>query len=561
MACLWSFALELGAIEPGLDHFVWISGWGLGRDQDVEEVSRVVEAASGHGINGAVVSFGLETLCKQHGDFFHRLNQVQRVCERNHVELIPSIFSVGYGDGFLAHDPNLAEGVLVEDAPFLVKGLEAKLEADNSVQLINGGFEDYSASTLKGFNFRDQPGEVSFIDDTVKHSGRASLRLEHFTSNPYGHGRVVQAVTLQPHRCYRVALWVKTEGLAGAFRLLALAGERQLAPRDFKLSPTADWRKLTMIFNSLDCDKVSLYAGVWGGKAGKVWLDDWSLEEVGPVRVLHRPGAPVVVRDESGTVTYTEGKDYATLQEPHLQLWRDDGQAVPLRVLRGGRIHDGARLRVSWYHSMIINDSQVPVCMGEPALYEIMDHEVKLLAERLHPRRVLLSMDEVRMAGTCRACQGRNAGELLGECISRQAQIVRRHIPGAEIYVWSDMLDPNHNAHGNYFLVDGAFTGSWQHVPKDLVVMVWGGEPRAKSLRFFAEQGFRTCLACYYDARNLDQVKDWLPIAQQTPGMCGLMYTTWHRKYALLPAFGDLLMELPARTTLAFGVAAPNAAP
>jgi hypothetical protein len=529
----------------------------------VAEVSRVIETASLHGINGVVGSFGLDTLGKQNADYFHRLNQIQRVCRRNQVELIPAIFSVGYGDAFLSHDPNLAEGVLVEDAPFLVSGREAKLDASNSVQLVNGGFEDYTENKLKGFSFRDQPDKVSFIDNHVRHSGSASLRLENFTSNPYGQGRVVQAVSVHPHRCYRVTIWVKTEGLqpSGAFRLLALAGEQQLAPRDFKLSPTADWRKLTMLFNSLNCDKVSLYAGVWGGKSGKVWLDDWSLEEVGPIRVLRRPGTPVVVRNETGTVTYTEGKDYAMLREPQLRLWRDDGEAVPLKLLGGSHIHDGARLRVSWYHSMIINSAQVPVCMAEPALYEIMDREVKLLAERLHPRRVMLSMDEIRMAGTCRACQGRNPGELLGECISRQVEIIRHHLPNAEIYIWSDMLDPNHNAHDNYYLVEGDFTGSWQHVPKDLVVVVWSGEPREKSVRFFAERGFRTLLACYYDARDLNQVKAWLPMARRIPGMCGMMYTTWRQNYSLLPDFGDLLMEPVARTRLAFGGAVPTAEP
>jgi len=163
------------------------------------------------------------------------------------------------------------------------------------------------------------------------------------------------------------------------------------------------------------------------------------------------------------------------------------------------------------------------------------------------------------MAGTCRACRGRNPGELLGECISRQIAIIRRHLPKAEIYIWSDMLDPNHNAHGNYYLVEGDFTGSWQHVPKDLVVVVWSGEPREKSVRFFAEEGFRTLLACYYDARDLNQVKAWLPMARRTPGMCGLMYTTWHQNYSLLPDFGDLLMEPATRTRLAFGGAAPTA--
>jgi hypothetical protein len=302
-----------------------------------------------------------------------------------------------------------------------------------------------------------------------------------------------------------------------------------------------------MLFNSLECDSIRLYAGLWEGKSGKVWLDDGSVEEVGPVNPLRRPGTPVAVRSEEGSVTYTEGKDYAPLLDPQFSPWRDDREALPLKLLPGSRIQEGQRLRVSWYHSMLIsmliNDSQVTVCLAEPALYEIFDHEAKLLAERLHPRRVMLNMDEVRMGGTCEACRGQDMAQLLGQCVARQAQSIRNYSPGAQVYVWSDMFDPNHNAHGNYYLVNGDFTGSWKHVPKDVVMAVWGGKPREKSLHFFADQGFRSLVACYYDADNLNEVKGWLQLARQVPNVRGFMYTPWQKKYALLPAFGDLLQE------------------
>ena len=547
LACLWSLVVPLGAAEPYEDRFVWVFGWGLGTDGDVAEISRVLETASQHGLNGAVVSFGLDTLCKQPTDYFRRLEEIKRVADQNHVELIPAIFSVGYGGGILSHDRNLAEGLPVQDAPFLVKGGEARLVMSNPVQLANGGFEDYSGNKLNGFDFHDQPGEISFVDTQVKHSGNASLRLEHFTANPHGHGRIMQTVKFQPHRCYRITLWVKTEGLqpVTAFRVLALADNRELAPREFHLPATGDWQKITMLFNSLDYDRIRLYAGLWGGKSGKVWLDDWSVEEVGPVNPLRRPGTPVAVRSEDGAVTYIEGQDYAPLRDPQLNPWRDDREALPLKLLPGSRLREGEHLRVSWYHPMLIHDSQVTVCMAEPALYDIFDHEAKLLAERLHPHRVLLNMDEVRMGGTCCACRGQNMGQLLGRCITRQAQIIRKYVPTAQIYVWSDMLDPNHNAHGNYYLVNGDFSGSWNHVPKDLVMAVWGGEPREKSLRFFAGEGFQSLVACYYDADDLNEVKGWLQLARQVPNVRGLMYTPWQKKYSLLPAFGDLLREKP----------------
>jgi carbohydrate binding protein with CBM4/9 domain len=537
------FCSPLFAAERFADRFVWVFGWGLNKDSDVAEISRLLETAGQHHLNGAVMSFNLDSLCKQSPDYFRRLDQIKKVCEDNRLELIPSLFSVGYGGGALAHDRNLAEGLPVTDAPFVVRGSEARLDVTNSAPLLNGGFEEFTGNNFKSFNFHDQPGEISFADTETRHSGKASIRLQNFTANQHGHGRVMQSIKVQPHRCYRLTLWVKTEGMqpANAFRVLVLAGDRELAPREFHVPATTDWRKISMLFNSLAFDQVSLYAGLWGGKAGKVWLDDWSVEEVGPINVLHRPGTPVTVRSDDGTTTYTEEKDYATLMDPNLQPWHEDKEALPLKILLGGHIHDGDRLRVSWYHSMIINDSQVGVCMAEPALYEIYDHEAKLLAEKLQPRSILLNMDEIRMGGTCKACQGRNMGELLGECITKQAAILRTHIPSAEIYIWSDMLDPNHNAHGNYYLVDGDYTGSWQHVPKNLIMAVWGGEPNEKSLRFFADQGFRTLVSCYYDADDLKDVKGWLDIAAPIRKVRGFMYTPWEKKYALLPEFGDLL--------------------
>jgi hypothetical protein len=545
LACFCSLAFRLGAAEPYADRFVWVFGWGLGKDSDVAEISRVLETAGQHGFNGAVLSSGLDTLCQQSGDYFRRLEEIKQVCEKNRLDLIPAVFSIGYGGSVLSHDHNLAEGLPVEDAPFLVQGVEARFVSSNLAQIGNGGFEEYKGNTFTGFDFHDQPGEISYVDTEVKHGGKASLRLEHFTANPHGHGRVMQTVKVHPHRCYRMTFWVKTEGLqpVDAFQVLALAENRELAPRQFHLQADGDWRKISMLFNSMNHDRIRLYAGLWGGKSGKLWLDDWSLEEVGPVNVLHRPGTPVTVRSDDGAVTYQEGKDYGPLGDVNFRPWRDEGEAAPLKILPGSRIHEGERLRVSWYHSMLIHDSQVTVCMAEPEVYEIFDHEAKLLAERLHPHRVLLNMDEIRMGGTCRACQGRNMGELLGRCITRQAQSLRRYSPDARIYAWSDMLDPNHNAHDNYYLVDGDFTGSWRHVPKDLVMAVWGGEPREKSLRFFTGQGFSTLVACYYDADDLNEVKGWLQLARQMANVRGFMYTPWQKKYSLLPGFGDLLQE------------------
>lgn len=524
------------------DRFVWIFGWDLERDEDVASVERLLQVAAENGLNGALVSFGLDRLCKRSPRFFERLQAIQRTAARFNVELIPSVFSVGYGGGILSHNRYLAEGLPVRDALFVVKGGRATPVPDRPVQIVNGNFEQFTGNRLIGFDFHDQPSQVSFVDTEVFRSPKASLRMENFRSNQHGHGRVMQQVSVQPYRCYRVSCWVKTEQLdpPGAFRIQVLAGERALAPIEFNIPQTSDWTRYTFIFNSLQFDRVRLYAGVWGGRSGRFWLDDWQIEEVGPLNVLFRPGTPVVVKDEEGTL-YQQGLDYQQLEDPSYNPYQVDRDAPTLRLTSGTRIKEGQRLRVSWYHSQRIHDSQITVCMGESQLYEIFEHEAALLARYLRPKRVLLSMDEIRMGGTCQACQGRDMAQLLADCVRRQVESLRRHNPGIQIYIWSDMFDPNHNAHDNYYLVQGDFTGSWRFVPKDLIMTVWGGTPRPESLRFFTQQGFGVLIACYYDADDLEQVKGWIRAAHDLPGVRGLMYTPWTRRYELLAEFGQLI--------------------
>jgi len=131
--------------------------------------------------------------------------------------------------------------------------------------------------------------------------------------------------------------------------------------------------------------------------------------------------------------------------------------------------------------------------------------------------------------------------QILGDCITKQAKIIRNVNPDAEIFIWSDMLDPNHNAHDNYYLVDGDFAESWNYVAKDLVIVCWYYRKRGESLKFFSSLSFRTLAGAYYDGDTLDNPKGWLEALEHTAKACGIMYTTWRNKYELLAPFGDLV--------------------
>jgi hypothetical protein len=192
-----------------------------------------------------------------------------------------------------------------------------------------------------------------------------------------------------------------------------------------------------------------------------------------------------------------------------------------IRLSANSRIPDGEPLRVSYHHAVSINSGQVGVCMSEPRVHDIIATNAALLWRVFAPRRWMLSVDEIRAGGSDLSCRSRglSMAQILGDFITRAMAAIRHVNPDAEVFAWSDMLDPNHNAHGDYYLVDGDYTGSWQYIPADLRIVCW-----------------------YYDLSN---PRGWLDALRATPGAMGIMYTTWQNKYALLADFGDLVSAGP----------------
>ncbi|HZU24656.1 MAG TPA: hypothetical protein VFA04_03990, partial [Bryobacteraceae bacterium] len=386
-------------------------------------------------------------------------------------------------------------------------------------------------------------GSGAAVDTKVAHSGKNSIRFENFTpENPVW---LEQPLRVQRWRSYRLRCWVKTENAApGApFHVWARAKDgRDLAYMEPVLPSTSGWKELIWHFNSWYAESVDLGIGIEEGRSGTVWVDDVQVEETGLVNVLRRPGTPVTVRNDATGEVYQEGRDFAPMADPNLNFrWDHDGPAIHL--LTGSRIHDGDRLRVDYYHGTTIYRDQVPIDMSEPAVYEIWRRNVALLAKKLAPRKYFLSMDEVRVGGFCQACKRRrlSMAQILGDCVTRQFQMIRDVNPKAEVWVWSDMFDPNHNAREQYYLIDGSFRETVQYIPRELHIACWYYEKRDLSLSFFSKLGYHTLGAAYYDADDLTNPRGWMESLARTPGAEGIMYTTWENKYGLLGPFGDLV--------------------
>jgi hypothetical protein len=539
-------AATVGAAEPKYaDRWVYCQH-NLLVDKNVDEVIRLVERSARAGYTGLVLAdYKFNILDRMPDRYFRNVERLKKAAAEHKIELIPCVFPIGYSDGILVHDPNLAEGVPVKDAPFAARGKEL-VPAGQSVKFVNGDFERARGDTFTGFSFQDEPGKSTFADRDVRHGGLMSLRMH----DAAGNCRINQKVKVRPWTCYRYSGWVKTKDLKRAeFKLLAIGGSgRSLTFHEGHLKPAQDWTQVEVVFNSLGETDVALYVGVWGGFDGTIWVDDLALDELSLVNVLRRDGCPLTVASADGKTVFEEGKDFESVRDETMLKnaaagrWEFGHKGPTIRLTAGSRVQDGDKVNVSWYHPVLVHGEQVACSLLAPKVFELLADQAKRVNDLLHPKTLFMSHDEIRVAGWDETAtkSGLTPGGQLAENARRCVKIIKDVDPAARVVVWSDMFDPNHNAVDHYYLVNGSWKGSWEGLPKDVVVANWNGGKAAASLKFFADRGHPQVIAGYYDG-DLSNFRKWDAAARGVPGVRGFMYTTWAHNFGLLEAYGKAI--------------------
>jgi hypothetical protein len=198
-------------------------------DDNVPRAEALIQRAAKSGYTGIMLAdYKFQILDRMDERYFRNARRVKDVAASAGLEIIPAVFSIGYSNGILAHDANLAEGILASKVPHVVRNRVAVLQPLAGGQVKNGGFEQSRSSRFDGFSFQDDPGRSTIADSQVAHSGRYACRIEPGKNKDQGgNARVVQKVSVRPHACYRLSCWVKTQALAptGSFRLLPWAPE------------------------------------------------------------------------------------------------------------------------------------------------------------------------------------------------------------------------------------------------------------------------------------------------------------------------------------------------
>lgn len=484
-------------------------------DENVDRLEGIWKRAALAGYTHVLLADSKFTrLGEMDGRYFKNIARVKKIAADDKLTIVPALFPIGYSNDLLFHDPNLAEGLPVRDALFVVKNGEARVQADPPVSL----------------------AKVQFKDDAIAIGDDGAA-----TVNPTeGNARLVFAVPVSPYRCYHVSARVKTHEYSGTPEIKVLGNDRSLTFSNLHVQRTQDWTEHHVVFNSAECKTVNVYLGVWGGGKGELAWRDWKIEEAGPVNLLRRPGAPLVVRDDVTGKPLSEGKDFEPLADPLMgsQPWPGEFTIWHKPPVIKTSLPDGARLRVSWFHPALIYDGQVCACPSEPKTMELLADQAHRMKSAWGAGGYMMSHDEIRVLNQDDACQRRKQSP--GQLLADNVRQCRELLENSTAYVWSDMFDPFHNAvKGPYYLVNGDLTGAWEGLGRDVAVMNWNFDHRDESLKFFADRGHRQIIAGYYD-NDLKDMRKWLESSAKVKGVAGYMYTTWASNYEQMEAFAKL---------------------
>jgi hypothetical protein len=522
---LLMFALSASAAP--LEQWVYVSR-NLWVDKNIDEVEALFKRAATAGYTHVLLADSkFAKLADMDARYFKNIERVKKLATDLKLQIVPAVFPIGYSNDLLWHDPNLIEAMPVRDALFIVQGGAARPQSVPRVDLRGGDFSDFTKWDWKDVEVQPDSGAARIKD-------------------PKGNNaRIVQKLKLEPFRQYHISLRARAQDFKGTLEVKLIVGSQQLNFNSLGVKPTQDWTTHHVVFNSLDHSEVTLYVGAWGARAGTVWFDDAKLEEVGLINLIRRPGAPLIVQIDGGRIL-TEGKDFEPVRDPNMgsKPWKGAYDVYHEPPLIKTKLPDGTRLRVSYHHAVTVHDDQAMICPSEPATVELLRDQARRMHKAWGAKGYMMSHDEIRVLNWCLACQKRNldAGALLADNVKTCIRILREVNPDGIIYVWSDMFDPNHNAHKDYYLVRGDLKGSWEGLDTNVVVLPWYFAKRDESLKWFAGRGHRQIIAGYYDSRP-EQILEWLQSGKYARGLTGVMYTTWQNKYTDLERFAQLLRD------------------
>ncbi len=552
------------APPPSLNTFVWdysdfperwvFSQHNLRGQGAVKTIKAISDSLDKFKINGfSNHDFKLNRLKSEIPIYFRNLDTIVRYWNDRSIKPIPGVANFGWSEGLLSNNPHLAEGVLTR-VKCIVEGDSLRILPVQNVWLTNSGFELVTGNgDFAGWSFYDGAGLSTFRDLQEKHSGTSSARCTNFTAgNTSGNCRFNKLLQCEPYRQYTMTAWFKTDNFkADEVRLLALAGTRALTYTSFSIPSTSQgWQKIEVAFNTLENTQMNIYLGVWGGKQGTIWFDDFEIKEAGFMNILRRNGTPVTLRNLTKATIPVEGKDLDSIIDPTVST--SLGNYGPLHTVRsprlkgGSSISNGDSIFVEYFHPFTaVSDNNYSgstmACVSEPEVDLFIEDQFQRVDSLFQkPDWFFFQHDEIRNMNRDSSClhTKKSPSMLLSDNINRCSSARLAVNSKGRSIVWSDMIDSLHNARNNYYLINGDLRGVWSLIDPKPVVMNWNNTLKKESSENFENLGFKQMASSYYDVGNTSTLRDWRIMMEGNESFEGAMYTTWNSDYRFLKAFG-----------------------
>ena len=489
-------------------------------DKECTRLETLLGTAREAGYNGVMISswLGLDVL---HTPIWtperkERLMRIKRRCDELGLEIGVCVWTFGYArQGFFKIDQNLSAAAPVFDTRYRVE---------------DGRCVHLSRPTRK----------LVESNSATIHAPRISSDVPDFN------------ISVTPRRSYRIRIKASASGVAGGWPF-TVAVRRPGAKSDYIehriFKPKADGTERTyeVLFSSLAETNVTIECRSYNRNyPGRAVLSSVELFETEPLLVVRRSGTPVRVRRVRDWKVLKEGVDFAEIPKAKT-LWPGSNTKLVLKPIKGGAMKDGDEISVDCFCSFPAWGRWTSACMASPELFKEMEASAAEIARTLNPKVWELSFDEVRQGGGCLDC--RKVGDMAhiyARCVKKAMSIIRKHRPDAEIFIYNDMVDPYYmKDEGRYAGLYSPMKGVWDLLPRDLGIDCWTHSTREKAPKFFSDRGHPILISAFYDEKELKNSAQWRDVALKTPGVKGVIYSTYAGNWSFLKPFAEL-MKKPA---------------
>ena len=271
---------------------------------------------------------------------------------------------------------------------------------------------------------------------------------------------------------------------------------------------------------------------------------------------------PVAVTDESGQIVYKENMDYEITfgqfdspfydnvisgeGEPEgYPLRRGESKDSPTAIRRteNSHINDGQAVKVtfSYIGPDPFSTYKFRYCRSDPRLHTDGPNNYiwrwcTQPIDYLDAKIFNLEMDEIRVFGWDNRClgSGKSRSQIFADDIKYYYKTIRKKAPDAQIFMWSDMIDPHHNA--STYATQEVADLLINYGLNDIVMVPWKHSCAEKSINFLINKGFSVMASSQEQEGDISIAPLWAKVLRDNfknrDKLYGLMHAPWKYDYA-----------------------------